>query len=46
MNIKTTMIITKTISGLYHKFFTTVIYNRKGTLQFAAYLTVIIYNPS
>jgi hypothetical protein len=33
-------------SGLYYKRFRIVIYNHKGTLQFAAYLTIVIYAPS
>jgi hypothetical protein len=32
--------------GLYYKCLTILIYNRKGTFQFVAYLTIIIYDPS
>jgi len=32
-------------SGLYYKRFRMVIYYHKGTLQFAAYLTIVIYAP-
>ncbi len=32
--------------GLYYKCFAIVIYDCKGTLQFAAYVTIVIYAPS
>ncbi len=35
-----------TTIALYYKRFRIVIYDHKGTLQFAAYLTVVIYAPS
>ncbi len=35
----------KRTSGLYYKCFTIITYNHKGTLQFAVYLVVVIYDP-
>ncbi len=32
--------------GLYHKCFTIVIYDRKGTLQFSAFIIIVIYTSS
>jgi hypothetical protein len=32
-------------SGLNYKFFMIVIYDHKGTLQFATYLVILIYDP-
>jgi hypothetical protein len=34
------------LCGLYYKWFRIIIYSIKGMLQFAAYLTIVIYAPS
>jgi hypothetical protein len=33
-------------SGLYYKRFKIIIYDCRGSLQFAAYLMIVIYTPS